>query len=74
MKKKKEEAEERRRKEKLVKVNFGVFSWLNNVSGKKYIFGILIIDNILKYMLLCCVVVFYTHTHTLLESNIALKS
>ena len=73
MKKKKEEAEERRRKEKL-KVNFGVFSWLNNLSGKKYIFGILIIDNILKYMLLCCVVVFYTHTHTLLESNIALKS
>ena len=47
--KKKEEEEERRRKEKLVKVNFGVFSWLNNLSGKKYIFGVLIIDNILKY-------------------------
>ena len=72
MKKKKEE--KRRRKEKLVKVNFGVFSWLNNLIWKKYIFGILIIDNILKYMLLCCIAVFYTHTHTPLESNIALKS
>ena len=51
----KKKEEERRRKEKLVKVNFGVFSWLNNLSGKKYIFGVLIIDNILKYMLLCFV-------------------